>query len=147
MGLSYFFRCAKCGYTLATNLGVGGFATPGFRKKILQAARNGELGEEIQNFVLENPEGVIDSANILKKCVQCGRYETTQSLTMYLPAEKFSGGEKYLLFKKYPHTCKYCGGDVEIFTEEDFIECNHNLKCPHCHAELINDETKGGLWD
>ena len=147
MGISYFFKCPKCGYVLEIHLGFGGFATPRWHRENLKAVYNGELGEEIQKFLLENPNGTIGHENILKKCTQCGQYETTQDLTMYLPQENISGRKKFKIFKKYPHKCKHCGSDVEIYTDKDIFEHKCNVTCPNCQIEMIEDEMKGGIWD
>lgn len=140
MGLCYKFNCKKCNYKLNVALGVGAFSTLRDYEKNIQAAINGELGKEIQKFLEENLGGEIGYVNVLKKCVKCGQYEIVQDLTMYLHDKKF--------FAKYPHRCKYCGGDVEIIDEDCFYEnYRYSMKCPICHSKLVEDEMHGGICD
>ncbi len=148
MGTIYKFHCEKCGYVLETNLGFDIFEVVELYKKTLTAGRNGEFGEEVQKFLLENPDGEIDCKNILKKCTVCGKYETIQDLTMSLPKKDIFGRKGREIFKKYPHKCKHCGGKVEILTESDIFEKKCNMNCPYCHIEMIEDERKySTIWD
>lgn len=119
------------------------------------AALEGELGEEIQKFLQDNPDGEIDSSRVLGRCSSCGEFETVTDLTTYLPNENFPDRkikfpadweleEYYKIFAKYPHKCKNCGGELEIFRGSD-LRNNGMLKCPRCRESLT--VKKWGHWD
>ena len=74
MGTAYDFRCKKCGYTISGRFGIG-FRFPMVYEQTITAARNGELGKEIQQFLNEHPDGAIDVSNTLAICSQCGEYK------------------------------------------------------------------------
>ena len=152
MGSYYQFQCKKGKFALCANLGFG-MMFPRVYESIMNSARQGELGEDVRKFLLEHPDGVLDVANVLAKCVDCGQYEIVHDLTMYLPKdvahkEKFSFGwqlrEYYELFSKYRHKCRHCGGDVEIFREEDFKRWRNKITCPYCGGQT---GVARGHWD
>lgn len=168
MGMGYQIACTKCGYNFTVMFGVG-MMFPRAYEKTVQQAKSGELGEEIQNFLLEHPDGAIDVSAVMGVCKNCGRLENITDLSMYLPKENFSPPETqgrwsvaapftetkyvspwdlkthYELFAEYPHKCKHCGGELEIFTEKDAKHGLSNLKCPLCHATLNMNANL--LWD
>ena len=140
MGSFYQFQCKRGKFKLQVDLGVG-IMFPIVYENVMDSARRGELGEDVQKFLLEHPNGVLDAANVLVKCVDCGQYEIVPDLTMYLPKddsheEKSPFGwllrEYYKVFAEYRHKCKHCGGDVEIFKEEDFKRWRNKITCPYC---------------
>ena len=150
MGIIYKFLCEKCGYEFDAFLGMGGFSYWRDYEKIFDKAIAGCYGEEIQKFLKENPDAVIDASNIFVKCRECQYFEVVPNLTTYLPNdENFKPNEEYKFISEYHHKCKNCGGEVEIFTFESFNPKNFvgKLKCPNCHEFFIEDELHGGIWD
>ena len=118
-------------------------------------------------FLTENPDGAIDVENVLAVCHKCGTHERIHDLSMYLPKKNISPDEKnnhgrwsvampfenanyvapddleenYTLFAKYPHRCKNCGGEVEIYNETNIKK----LKCPKCNSPMLS--RGNGHWD
>ena len=163
MGQGYEFKC-KCGYSFNPFLGVG-FLFPKVYQKRKDSAQKGEYGRELKEFFSEHPEGAIDAAMVVVKCQKCGDYSCVPNLSMYLPKTKekrqkgrwsvampFEGddyvapwelSESYTLFAKYQHTCKSCGGDMDIVPEDD-LEKN-GIVCPRCGKSVSSEETI--MWD
>ena len=155
MGTFMEFKCKKCEYKVSASFGVG-FLFPQVYEETIQATKNGELGEKIQKFLQENPDGAIDASNVLSVCYNCGNAEIVKRLSMYLPKENISRieddsnrrwsvgmpfyGAKYVdpfdlkkdykFVLKYPHRCKNCGNKVKIFNEKNVKE----MKCPKCDS-------------
>lgn len=155
MGYIYSLCCKKCRYKLDIMFGVGRMY-PKVYEQTRNAALNGELGSEIQKFLLDNPDGRISVSRVLGKCGSCGQYEVVPDLTMYLPDKNIPArkswylpewqlGEYYKVFAKYPHKCRKCGGAQEIFTDKDLEERAEELKCPSCNAEMTAKFR--GFWD
>ena len=162
MGVAYEIYCNKCGYGLNVSFGVGmGF--PHVYEETINDAREGKLGEKIQTFLREHPDGAIDCSLVLAQCIYCGQCENVLDLTMYLPKENapkknshqrwsvampFIGAEYvspwdlenyYKAFAEDPHTCKHCGGAMKVFSEEYFHRHHKSglkCKCPNCRGKL-----------
>lgn len=157
MGQGYKMVCPKCGYEFNASFGVG-MMFPAVYDETIQEGKRGELGEELQKFLLEHPDGAINASYVVSMCKKCGWLENIMDLSMYLPKNGFkpnkakvrwsvaypgtgieyvapwdlSNKEHYELFAKYPHKCKRCGGDVEIFKEKE----RNYFRCPHCKIRL-----------
>ena len=167
MGTYYQIHCEKCRYKMDVGLDIG-MAFPMVYRYTIEEARSGELGEEIQKFFAENPNGAIDVSRVLSVCQKCDHIELVKDLTMYLPNTDVSMPEKgnsawsvafpfkgvsyvapcdlkeyYKRYSNYPHKCKKCSGNVKILTKENIEK--YTFKCPKCgnpmHAEWA------GVWD
>ena len=165
MGVGYDLVCQKCGYSFEAWLGIGRMY-PAVYEETVQKGKRGELGEELQKFLLENPSGAIDISCVVGACKKCGELHNIDDLSMYLPKKglkpdkpkgrwsvsmPFEGAEyvspmdlkaHYELVAKYPHKCKHCGGEIKIFTEKTI----GRIKCPHCHEKLVKGD-KLIMWD
>ena len=156
MGKFFTFHCKNCGHNLKFYFGIGGMY-PQTYQEVLNDAIVGNLGAEIQKFLIENPKGVIDVSRVLAVCNNCGHSKMVRDLTMYLPKENFSPQNDYPLpddfennycaVKKYQHKCGYCGEDVEIITEKNFLQTEIHLPCPNCNFEMTKRKSSGGHWD
>ena len=155
MGRIYSFYCKKCKYRLETSLGIG-MMFPLVYKNIVEKSKNGELGEEIQKFFIDNPNGVVDVENVLGFCEECGEYETIKDLTMYVPKTNYEESAKdyvfyrdlkehYKIFKEYRHKCKNCGSDLKIVLHEESDKHKRNIICPICKKYMIKKFF--GYWD
>lgn len=170
MGKFVELKCKFCKYEIQIGFGIG-MAFPRVYEQTITAAKNGELGEEIQNFLSENPNGAIDVSRVLAVCKTCGACEKVYDLTMYLPKENILQAEKnnpgrwsvampfynskyvmpsdlkenYKVFAAYPHKCKRCGGEVEILNEDD-VQKLRKIKCPKCHS-IRKMKAEFGHWD
>lgn len=147
---------------------------PRFYQETINEIKNGKWGEEIQKFLIENPDAAFNVERVFGLCPNCGEYENTLDLTMYLPKENISQFEKdnhgrwsvafpfssenyvtewdlkkyYKRFSKYPHKCKNCGSQLKIINEGCFSRYHeefNNLKCPRCKSFMINSGF--GSWD
>lgn len=164
MGQGYDYKCPKCGHRVGVSFGVG-MLFPKTYQETIQAGKSGELGDELKTFFTEHPDGAIDASLVAGVCIKCGAVHNVQDLSMYLPKKNFTRkknrgswsvaapfddadyvsswelADDYELFAKYPHKCKRCGGDMEIFTQQTF----RTPDCPHCHAPMIEDGLI--MWD
>lgn len=165
MGQMSDLRCPKCGYRVHLHIGVG-FAYPEVYARAQKKGKRGDLGKVIKEFFEEYPSGVIDPVPVIMKCEKCGYYKSVEALNMYIPDEtkspkKESSGawsiampyydadyiapgefEKYYkLYKKYPHKCKQCKGNLKVAKAN--IE---KLECPRCKHKFLEEEIRA-FWD
>lgn len=166
MGVTYRVHCQQCGHHRFISLGAG-FAYPRVYADTLKAAKRGDFGEDIKAFFDEHPDGVIDASSMIAQCENCGDYHTAPSLKMYIPDEmkmpkqrsaapwsvatSFHGVDyvtrrdleiHFRLYKEHTHTCKNCGGKMNLIDEEDI----EKLKCPNCKDMFLVAEVYM-CWD
>lgn len=163
MGIGLKFAC-KCGYTFRPSLGVG-FMFPKVYQKAIALAREGKMGEELELFLRDHPDGALNVENTVVKCTSCGRYECVPDLSMYLPTGKKSMpkgiwcaampfeneeyvspaelGTSYILYAPYQHKCRSCGGEMERIDKKTLEE--RGIECPECGRKL---KSNGRIhWD
>ncbi len=164
MGTGYTKKCPKCGFEFHSSTGVG-FMFPQVYAEAVQKAKEGVLGEEIQNFFNEHKDGALNAEFVTLCCEKCGNLSNDMDLTMYIPSAKkpakinhgrwsvafeFEGAdyvdwtdlEKYYdEYAKYPHKCEKCGGPMRCISENEVED--EDLLCPECKAPL---ETVGEVW-
>lgn len=164
MGVGYSYKCPKCDHGINLYFGVG-MLFPHTYQENVQAAKSGELGDELKNFFAEHPDGAIDASLVAGVCTKCGEVGNFHDLSMYLPKKNFAPEKNrgrwsvaapfydadyvvpwdlasdYELFAKYPHKCPLCGGDMKIFTKETF----RAPACPRCRTQMIDDDII--MWD
>ena len=150
-------KCPKCEYTFEQWEGVG-YMFPMVYAETVQRAKNGELGEEIQNFFNEHEDGAIRADSVTLCCDKCGALRTGKDLTMFVPkgnksdqtehgrwsvAMPFEGARYvsdtelelyYSEYMKYPHKCDECGGSMHI------VGYGEELKCPKCKVKLETED-------
>ena len=83
MGSGFTLKCRKCGYEVSGNLGVG-FLFPKVHLETMEAARAGEYGETIRQFLEDHPDGVLNTENVFLQCTGCGELAFGQDLSMYV---------------------------------------------------------------
>ena len=91
MGTGFRYECQKCGFKFSQMNGTG-FLFPSVYAKTVQRAKNGELGEEIQQFFEEHPDGAVNAENVTLCCNSCGILATKMDLTMYIPKKNWMPG-------------------------------------------------------
>ena len=155
MGTGRGYKCPKCDFKFTAYFGRG-LTFPMDCAEAVQKAKDGELGEEIQNFFNEHKDGAIDAEYVVLCCEDCGHFREGMDLTMYIPYEKkpeeqehgrwsvsfpFEGADYvtwtdlegyYTKLAEYPHICEKCGGRMKIMHECDDM----NLLCPKCRTPL-----------
>ena len=166
MGNGFAPKCKKCGYEFHALYGVGMFFPYEYRKQ-MEAGRRGELGEKVQRFLKEHPDGVLDIERTAMQCTKCGEYASNMKLNMYLPVEgkiieknqsvRWSIAAPaedveyvdpddlrryYRLAGRYTHICEHCGGRMRYVSQK--IQ-RKELTCPHCKA--IMDTYNFLFWD
>ncbi len=153
MGFGREMKCPKCEYTFHQVGGVG-FLFPVEYAETVQKAKNGELGEEIQNFFKEHEDGTIRADIVTLRCEKCGTLKSEKDLTMFVPkgnklnqidhgkwsvAMPFEGAQYvddddlkryYTEYMKYPHKCDNCGGSMHKLRNEE------ELACPACKVKM-----------
>ncbi len=165
MGNGYRFHCEKCNVDFDAIEGVG-MMFPMLYEETIQKGKAGQLGEDIQHFLAENPDGALDVSYAPYFCKKCGTLESKLILTMYLPknkeykndenqgrwSEAFSGEginydapwdlkELYKFHKIHLHYCSQCGSRTKRLTEQ---ELTAGIRCPSC-GELMRKSLI--LWD
>ena len=156
MSIIYRFYCEKCGHEEDIYFGSGKFWYRKNYPQMVSAAINGEFGAEIQNIFRIHPNAAVYYSKVLTKCKNCGKHENILSLSVYLPKDEgFVNENKFVNFlnidkcynrvAKFEPKCKFCGGDVEIFTEDNFDVEEITLNCPNCQSLMTGDF--GGVWD
>ena len=83
MGTGYTLQCRKCGYKASGNLGVG-FLFPLAHQKTMEAARAGEYGKTIRQFLEDHPDGALNTENVFLQCTGCGNLAFGMDLSMYI---------------------------------------------------------------
>ena len=163
MGSGCVYKCSACGYSFEASVGVG-FLYPDTYQETMAAARRGELGEKVQQFLSEHPDGALDPSDQIACCLSCKRYETVQDLTMYFfpdglpePPGRWSiafpaEGENYVdpgtmqqqgkIYARYPHRCHSCGGKMKLLKRFSF----QPLPCPNCRGKDL-EPTRFIDWD
>ncbi len=162
MGTGYKLRCPSCGYAADIMLGVGFFYSMVYMET-MESARSGKLGEDLKQFLVEHPNGVINPELRLVRCEKCGEYSSVPDLTMYLPRKDANPkrtkgrwsvavpatGMKYVynfdeydVYKPFQHRCGKCQGKAVILHDPDVMK----LECPHCKGRFLKIE-EAAMWD
>lgn len=176
MGTGLNFVCKKCRFSFEAYFGIG-FLFPEVYEKAIKDGMEGKLGLEVQSFLQEHPDGALDCDRVLLQCTDCGNLETDMDYSMYVPkdipalrnrirsaAYPYDGvqyimpgelEENYVLYSRYNHVCRKCGGRMRNFTEEDIVPGDKyaamrgkdeaGVPCPKCGRPL----RIGGvsMWD
>ena len=144
MGQGGNYRCNKCGYELNAWTGVG-FLYPMVCEENTEKAKKGELGEKLQKFFEEHPDGKLDCSKVLLRCEDCGAYDVVLALAMYIPKDGTKPNDAiwdldgYKKIGSYKHVCEACGGNMKKVKKES------ELICPECGEQLeLVDEV---MWD
>lgn len=172
MGQGNGYHCTKCDFSFEAHLEVG-FAFPTVYKEIIDSARKGELGDKLQQFVLNHPEGVVNCENSIIRCSKCGDLVCGPNLNMYLPKEGYDPTsiqhgqwsvampcegadyvtpwdlhEHYKLTAKYPHRCEKCGSSAHVISEKTLARkiTEGAIVCPCCGGSIAVDEGVI-MWD
>lgn len=88
MGYGSEMKCTKCGYMFVSRTGVG-FLFPMVYSETEQKAKDGDLGNEVQEFFKEYPDGAIDAEDVTLCCDKCGDlFSARISPCMFLKPEK-----------------------------------------------------------
>lgn len=172
MGQGNVYRCTKCDFAFEAYLGVS-FAFPMVYREIMDAARNGKLGDKLQKFILNYPEGAINCENSIIRCGQCGDMVCGSNLNMYLPKEGYDSTsiqhgqwsvaapheeadyvtpwdlhEHYKLTAKYPHRCEKCGSPAHVISEQTLVRkiAEGSIVCPCCGESMVVDKCVI-MWD
>ena len=147
MGIGFELVCRRCRYSFRIGFGIG-LLFPQVYRETIQAAWEGKLGSEVQDFLRDSPQGALDCEQVLLQCTSCGALDSGPDLSMYLPedepaADKPSEDEpegslpcpledipcvepwelkaNYQLVKPYGHVCKECGSEMRVIKEESLI--------------------------
>ncbi len=148
MGTEFRLSCRRCGYQLEGELGVG-FRFPAAYRKIMESARAGKLGEDLQFFLEEHPDGVLNCNTVLLTCRECGCLKTGPDLSMYLP----KNGEVPPVEARWPVPFRYddvsCRLTQQTLEEEYLPAGQYRYECHRCHETMktIREETLNRLFE
>ena len=171
MGIGYEFTCEKCGHTYDVMLGSG-FLLPSVYEEAIEDIREGKMGEEYREILLENPWAAVDCENELYKC-RCGNWSVEQCNDLYLPKDpeavrKMKYGEKtaeelgelpyvmqwelkenFTLARQREHRCKKCGREMRKILRPEAYVRRYGLPCPKCGEKnrFVLGETPVMYWD
>ncbi len=123
MSTSVKHTCMSCGYEYIYYKGKG-LLYPVALQETIEKAKAGELGEEIQKFFEEHPDGTINAEEVSVCCDECGFLAHDKDLTMYATKEDEKNQKEYA---RYKHKCSKCGGNMHIITDGRM-----QLFCPTC---------------
>jgi len=145
MGRGYELVCRKCRYLFEVYFGVG-FNFPLVYQKTINAAKEGKLGRDLQDFLSEHPDGALDCELVMLQCTSCDRLECDKDLSMYIPADEpvthegiwsvaqpledvpyiapWDLQEYYRLMKPFEHICEKCGNRMRVIKEKDLAPMN-----------------------
>ena len=165
MGTQYMVHCPQCGYDATLTLGVG-FVYPEDFAELQENGKCGKFGNEVKDFFVEHPDGVIDSELVIAKCDNCSEYYSAPLIQMYVPKQSrtlreiidtiMSAAmpfrkpqivstldlENYRLYKTFLSPCEQCGESMKMFLEKNIGK----LACPHCGNRFLIPEIYA-LWD
>ena len=149
MGRERKFTCKKCGFEFYEQSGIG-FLYPTLLRDAIENGKTGKLGEEMEEFFKEYPNGALNISEAAYFCKKCNAIKNEPKYTMYVPKEDgadvpdfYMPGEIHLWFRKYKnysHKCEECGNKMNLLT------ANAKPKCPGC-GELLRAEISDILWD
>lgn len=168
MGIQYRVHCPNCTYEKCIDFGFG-FLYPDLYRETIQKMREGSLGTEAQEFILQYPYGGVDCEYVALRCEQCKRLDSDLDLSMYIPKGNYVSEEKrengrytqamldpkedykmpcelqvhFELFRKYDHRCKFCNGKMQIMKEPQFLQ--EEITCPECGSKL--EKVPSMDWD
>lgn len=86
MGMGYGWECPDCKYSFGANVGVG-FLYPKVYEETIEAAKNGEFGNELKELLSAHPDAAIDPEVVILQCCDCGEYDSRPILNAYVPKE------------------------------------------------------------
>ena len=170
MGTGYTLRCKKCGYRISGNLGVG-FFFPKAYQETMMAAREGKLGERIQRFLEEHPDGALKAETVFLQCEECGKLTCGMDLSMYIrnpemPRKEHGRWSVAMPFEEedyvspmeledegtdqfydYGNLCEKCGKPMKPITDNDLMKNRERteIACPKCKEWLWIDKML--MWD
>ncbi len=154
MGKGYSYVCSKCGKNFDVFLGIG-MMFPVIYRRTIEEIKSGKYGEEWKKIFNSQPYTATNAHKYLYKCKNCGYWEESKELSLYVPNDlesfpKTQFGIKtveewgyvpyvteielkydYHLIKRYIHKCPKCGKTMNQATEKnEFL----TLSCPDCGA-------------
>ena len=139
MGYGRRFYCLKCGYNFEEISGVG-YMYPMIVEDVKEDGKNGKLGPMVKEFLDRYPDGTLNCEMAGFVCKECGAMKNDYKYTMYKPKEGIKEFPPYCmpdefrrfytLYRRYPHKCDECGGDMKMLT------VNAKPKCPRCGGML-----------
>ena len=149
MGYGRRYYCEKCFYDFEEYGGIG-YAYPMVVNDAKDEGKEGKLGPEVKAFLDLYPDGVLNCEMVSLVCKECGAMKNDCKYSMYKPKEgikKFPVcclphelSQYYSFYKRYPHKCNECGGDMKM------LAANAMPKCPRC-GEVLKVGVSEICWD
>ncbi len=149
MGVKRLFFCKNCYFRYGEKVGCNIPYNMAVQRS-LRMAKNGELGQEVQDFINDCPDGVIDCLMAGYYCPACGRLKSMLNNNMYLPKKDENGvpigpgNDKirtpwelrryYYMIRKYEHLCDVCGHQMRKLGPRTIPTC------PRCNTLLSLEE-------
>ncbi len=157
MGRGFTLQCRKCGYETSGNLGVGFFFPVDFQKT-MEAARAGKYGETIRQFLIDHPDGTLNTENVFLQCTGCGELAFGQDLSMYIRNTDASRREhgRWSVAAPYEETDYVSSMELEQENAYEFVSWGNvcgkcgklmkpisdgNLLCKENGCEEVGDQT------
>ena len=149
MGSGRCIACKKCGYRFDEISGIG-FLYPNVVADAVKDGKAGKLGKEVEEFFQKYPDGTLNCESTGYVCTKCGALKSDNKYTMYAPKPDAVDIPKcclpdelhiwYRFYKRYPHKCDVCQGNMKILTD------TMAPICPVCGIPM-DEELSSICWD
>ncbi|MBR3655021.1 MAG: hypothetical protein IKN62_06300 [Elusimicrobia bacterium] len=163
MGIMISLKCTKNEKHNETFLIGRGKGFPKIYQQVINSIIKGKYGEEIKQFLKENPKGAINCEYKIAQCKKCNHLERVYELSMYIPRKNYNPDKaikryingydlktKYKKIKEYQHICPKCKCEMDIvkikYDEyEDIVGTKKKVKCLQCDGFM--KISYRGRWD
>lgn len=145
-------RCKECKISDGVGCLGAGHWSPRDYGKTVKELKSGKRAKMAKQFFEEHPDGATDVSWSFYICEKCGRVQTAENLSMYIPKEGYKNTgypqskaeleDKYVLYTKYPHKCCVCRGNVAEYSEDEIKQKlqAREAVCAYCGGELELEE-------
>ena len=149
-------------------MGVG-FLFPKVYQETIEAAKEGQYGKMVQEFLEEHPDGALNCDEVLLQCIECGDLQTGKDLSMYVPKQRTESKESgrwsvafpfesatyvapwdledYELICRYEHQCKKCGSKMRVITEKEIKKKLGDFFFDEQQTEFACPKCRELLWN
>ena len=137
MGSMFRFKHKACGFEYKHFDGAG-FMSMELEREAADKIANGEMGQDWQQILAENPKAKVSVLNTLCYCPKCKEYHSLPQIKIQV-LEEVNDEEEYKVLKKETLYCPKCKAEAE--EQENLF----SVPCPVCGKKIKGEFA--GLWD